>query len=315
MNTTTSEGANLQSPAANAAASTSTQASSPEKPAPPQSRTRPLPDEPLVTIQPRESWAGLDLRELWAYRELLYFLTWRDVKVRYKQAALGLAWVVLQPLLTTLIFTVFLGKLARVPSDDKPYMVFVYVGLLPWTFFSGAVTTGSTSLVGNANLITKVYFPRAIVPAAAVGARLVDFAVASVILAGMMIYYRIAPGLSLLLLPPLLALTTLLALACAEIASALNVKYRDVGVAMPVLVQLWMYVSPVLYPSSLVPERWRWAYGLNPLVGIVDGFRAAVFGTGFDWYSLAVSAAFALALLACSSYLFRRVEREFADII
>jgi lipopolysaccharide transport system permease protein len=274
-----------------------------------------LPDEPLVTIQQSKSWAGLDLRELWEYRELLYFLIWRDVKVRYKQAALGLAWVVMQPLLMTLVFAVFLGGLARVPSDGAPYMLFVYVGLLPWGFFSSAVMNSSTSLVGNAHLITKVYFPRGIVPAAAVGARLVDLAVSSLLLVGLMAYYRVAPTVSILALPPLVAMTTLLALACGMLTSSLNVKYRDVGVAVPVLIQLWMYLSPVLYPLSLVPESWRWAYSLNPLVGIVSNFRAAVLGGAFDWYALAVSASFTLVLLVCASYLFRRVEREFADVI
>lgn len=275
-----------------------------------------LPDEPLVTIQPGKSWAGLDLRELWAYRELLYFLIWRDVKVRYKQAALGLAWVVMQPLLTTLIFTIFLGMLARVPSSGGvPYLLFVYVGLLPWTFFSTAVMNSSGSLVGSAHLITKVYFPRVIIPAAAVGGRLVDFAVSAVILAGLLVYYRVEPTAELLLLPALLALTAILALACGMIVSALNVKYRDVGVATPVVVQLWMYVSPVLYPSGLVPEKWRWAYALNPLVGIIENFRAAVFGGPFDWYALSISAAYAAALFVGASFLFRRVEREFADVI
>jgi len=274
-----------------------------------------LPDEPLVTIQHGSSWGGLDLRELWEYRELLYFLVWRDVKVRYKQAALGLAWVVMQPLLMTLVFTVFLGYLARVPSDGMPYLLFVYVGLLPWGFFSSAVLNSSGSLVGNAHLITKVYFPRGVIPAAAVGARLVDLAVASVILAGLMAYYRVVPTAAILAVPPLVALTTLLALACGMLTSSLNVKYRDVGVAMPVLMQLGMYLSPVLYPLSLVPEDWRWVYALNPMVGIVSGFRAAVLGHEFDWYALGVSAALTLALLVCASYLFRRVEREFADII
>lgn len=276
---------------------------------------RTLPDEPLVTIQPGKSWAALDLREMWAYRELLYFLVLRDVKVRYKQAALGLAWVVMQPLLTTLILTVFLGMLARVPSDDVPYMLFVFVGLLPWSFFSSAVTNGSNSLVGSAHLITKVYFPRAIIPSAAVGARLVDFAVSVVILAGLMAFYRIGPTASLLALPLLTALVALLALACVMISAAVNVKYRDVGAVMPVVVQLWMYVSPVLYPSKLVPEGWRWAYSLNPMVGIVENFRAAVFGRPFDWRALSISVAYTVVLLVCASYVFRRVEREFADVI
>ena len=269
----------------------------------------------MVTIQPSESWATPDLRELWAYRELLYFLVWRDVKVRYKQTALGVTWVVLQPLLTTLVFTVFLGRLARVPSDGAPYPLFVYVGLLPWSFFSSSVMLSGLSLVGNSHLVTKIYFPRAIIPMAAVGARLVDLAVSVVILAVMLLYYRATPGAGMLMVPPLMALAALLALGGGMLTSALNVKYRDVGAVLPVVIQLCMYVSPVLYPVSIVPEGWRRVYALNPLVGIIDGFRASVLGRAFDWYAITVSAVFTLALLVCSAYLFRRVERGFADII
>jgi lipopolysaccharide transport system permease protein len=273
-----------------------------------------LPDEPLVVIEPSTGWAPVRFGELWTSRELLYFLMWRDVKVRYKQAALGLAWVIMQPLFTALIFTVFMGYLARVPSDGLPYALFAYAGLLPWTFFSNAVLNSGNSIVGNANLVTKVYFPRAIIPAAAVGARLVDFGVAFAVLVGMMIYYRVGVTWNTLMLLPLLLLVTLFAFGLGLLFSALNVKYRDVGLAMPVIVQLWMFVSPILYPSKLVPEGWRTLYALNPLVGIMEGFRAALFDRAFDWTALAISAAATALLLVYAAYVFRRVERSFADL-
>lgn len=287
----------------------------------PREARRELPEDPLVTIQPGKGWGALDLGDVWTYRELLYFLIWRDVKVRYKQTALGVAWVLLQPLLMTLIFTVFLGMLARVPTGGIPYPLMVYVGLLPWTFFSGAVATGGMSLVGNANLITKIYFPRLLIPASAVGSRLVDFAVAFVILIGLTLYYHDSVSVTwgILMLPPLIVLVTLLALGFGLLTSALNVKYRDIGVALPVLIQLWMFVSPVLYPASLVrqniPQKWWLVYALNPLVGIVGGFRAALIGQDFDWPALAISAVFTAAMLLLSSFLFRRVEKSFADVI
>jgi lipopolysaccharide transport system permease protein len=279
------------------------------------SAARQLPAEPLVTVEPSGSWRALDLAELWSHRELLYFLTWRDLKVRYKQTLLGVAWVVMQPLLMTVVFTVFLGMLARVPTERVPYPLFVYAGLLPWTFFSGAVVGSGTSLVSNSHLITKVYFPRLIVPAAAVGARLIDFCVAFTIIVAMMIFYRVPLTANLLLLPPLLLLATALALGCGLLLSAVNVRYRDIGVALPVFIQLWMFVSPVLYPTSLVPESWRGIYALNPLVGIIDNFRAALFGGGFNWTALAISAAFALVLLVFSAFEFKRVEKSIADVI
>jgi lipopolysaccharide transport system permease protein len=279
------------------------------------SAARQLPAEPLVTVEPSGSWRALDLAELWSHRELLYFLTWRDLKVRYKQTLLGVAWVVMQPLMMTVVFTVFLGMLARVPTERVPYPLFVYAGLLPWTFFSGAVVGGGTSLVSNSHLITKVYFPRLIVPAAAVGARLVDFCVAFTIIVGMMVFYRVPLTANLLMLPPLLLLATALALGCGLLLSAINVRYRDIGVALPVFIQLWMFVSPVLYPTSLVPEAWRGVYALNPLVGVIDNFRAALFGGGFNWPALGLSAAFTAALLVFSAYEFKRVEKSIADVI
>ncbi len=294
----------LESPAADVTASET-------QPAPQQPADRP----PLVIIQPNKSWAAFNPRDLWSHSELLYFLTWRDLKVRYKQTALGMAWVVMQPLLSTAVFTLFLGRLAGVPSDGAPYALFAFAGLLPWTFFSGAVTSGSNSLVGNSHLITKVYFPRIIIPVSAVAARLPDFAIALVALAGLMLYYRVAPGWSLLMLPVCVALLALLALGVGMTTSALNVKYRDVGVMMPMLLQLWMFSSPVVYPASLVPEAWRGLYSLNPLVGIIGGFRSALLGGDFDWAALAVSAAVSLALLACAAFSFRRMEALFADVV
>lgn len=255
------------------------------------------------------------MRELWAYRELLYFLTWRDLKVRYKQTAVGVAWIVLQPLVMTLVFTVFLGKLARVPFEGPAYALFLYVGLVPWNFLSSAIGSSGNSLVGNTNLITKVYFPRMLVPASAVTARLVDLAIMLAILAGLLLYYRVPQSLNLLMLPALIVFTTLLILALGMLLSAINVKYRDVGLALPVVLQLWMFVSPVLYPAALVPMRWRQLYALNPLVGLVGGFRTSLLGGTFDWFALTISATMTMAMLILSTYVFRRVERGFADII
>lgn len=274
-----------------------------------------LPKEPLVTIEPRTGWVKLDLRDLWAHRELLYFLAWRDVKVRYKQAVFGIAWVVMQPLLMTLIFTVFLGMLARVPSGGIPYPLLVYTGLMPWTFFSGAVTGSGQSLINNSNLITKIYFPRVLVPAASIGARLMDFAISFIILGGMLVYYRVEPTRTLIMLPVLIVMTTLLAFSVGMLVAALNVKYRDVGVILPVLIQLWMFVSPVIYSSALVPAKWRMLYALNPIVGIIDGFRSALLGDGFDWFALGVSVGITIVLFFCSTLIFGRLEKSFADII
>lgn len=274
-----------------------------------------LPEQPLAVIGAGGAGASLDLSDLWAYRELLFFLAWRDLKIRYKQTALGVLWVVMQPLLLTLIFTVFLGQLARVPSDGVPYPLFIYVGLLPWTFFSSAVGNSGNSLVGNAHLITKVYFPRLVIPAAAVMARLVDFLIAFVILLGLLAFYRVPPTRNILMVPALVVITTLLALGLGLLISALNVKYRDIGIALPVLLQLLMFVSPIIYPTSIVPERWRSLYSLNPVMGIVEGFRAAFFGLPFDWPALGVSAAASVVIFVGAMIMFRRVEKNFADLI
>jgi lipopolysaccharide transport system permease protein len=274
-----------------------------------------LPDEPLVTIQPGKSWSAVDFRELWRYRELLYFLTLRDIQVRYKQTLLGVSWVLLQPLLTTFVFTIFLGVLIRVPSEGTPYVLFVYVGLLPWTFFSAAILSGSNSLVSNAQLINKVYFPRLLIPVSAVAARLFDFAVAFSVLIFLLVYYRVAITWPILLLPVLVALMTLLALGVSMVTSALNVKYRDVGVLIPVLLQLWMYASPVVYPTSLVPARWQSIYRLNPLVGLIGSFRAVVLGAQIDWFALAWSVGVIAVLLVYAAFVFRRMEARFADVV
>ena len=268
-----------------------------------------------VIIERSHGWLGLNWRELWAYRGLLYFLTWRDVKVRYKQTVLGAAWAVIQPLFTMVIFTIFFGKFAGMPSDGIPYPLFAYAGILPWTFFSTGILTSGTSMVGNANLITKVYFPRILIPAAAVAGGLVDFAVALVILVGLLIYYRVSVSWSLALFPVLTLLMTLLELGVGMWVAALNIRYRDVRYALPFLVQLWIFVTPVIYPSSLVPERWRWLLRLNPMTGIIEGYRASLFSRAFDWKALAWSAMLTLAILSYSSFAFRKMERSFADVV
>ncbi|MFY9607542.1 MAG: ABC transporter permease [Blastocatellia bacterium] len=271
--------------------------------------------QPLVSIRPSGKWVGLDLSSLWPYRELLYFLMWRDVKVRYKQTLLGAAWAIIQPLFAMAIFTLFFGKLAGVPSDGIPYPIFAYAGLLPWMFFSNAVTNSGNSLVGSSNLITKVYFPRMIIPAAAVGAGLIDFAIALLILVVLMIYYGVAVSLNLLMFPVLVALTMLLALGVGMLMSGLNVKYRDVRHALPFVIQLWMFATPIVYPASLVPQKWRLVYALNPLTGIIEGYRSSLFGARFDWATLGTSAAITIAILIYSAYSFRRMEKSFADVV
>jgi lipopolysaccharide transport system permease protein len=274
-----------------------------------------LPKEALFTIRPSHSWVPLNLKELWAYRELLYFLTWRDVKVRYKQAALGVAWAVIQPLFTMITFTVFFGRLAKIPTNGVPYPLFSYAALLPWTFFSNAITNSGNSLVGNANLITKVYFPRLIVPGAAVAAGLVDFAIAFLVFIGLFTYYGVTVTWQIMMLPVLVVLTALLALGVGLWMSGVNVKYRDVRYALPFLIQLWMFASPVIYPSSLVPERWRWALTINPLTGIIEGYRAALLGQPFMWGALGYSAVATVVVLAYAAFSFRRMEKQFADVI
>ena len=274
-----------------------------------------LPDKPVVTIETRKSWVPLNLRDLWSYRELLYFLMWRDVKVRYKQTILGAAWAVIQPLTTMIIFTYFFGKLARVPTDGVPYPVFCYTALLLWTFFSNGVTNAANSLIGNTNLITKVYFPRLIIPSAAVGAGLLDFAIASILLVGLLVYYGFPVTWEYLMILPLIVLTTLFALGVGIWFSALNVRFRDVRYALPFLIQVWFFVSPIIYPSSIVPDEWRWVLNLNPLAGLIEFFRAALFGRQLPWAAFGYAAGLTVMVLAYAAYTFRRMERSFAEFI
>jgi lipopolysaccharide transport system permease protein len=270
---------------------------------------------PTFFIDPPSGWTSIGFRELWAYRELLYFLTLRDIKVRYKQTALGAAWAVIQPLFMMLVFSLFFGRLAKVPSDGIPYPVFTFCALLPWQLFAHALTESSNSLVANERLITKVYFPRLIVPIAAVLGGLVDFAVAFVILLAMIIYYGIVPTWAVVTLPAFILLAVLTALAVGLWLSALNVKYRDVRYTINFLIQFWLFATPVAYPSSIVPERWRALYGLNPMAGVVEGFRWALLGKQPPGALLAVSVGVVVAILFGGLYYFRRMEQEFADVV
>jgi lipopolysaccharide transport system permease protein len=270
---------------------------------------------PTFYIDPPSGWTSIGLGELWEYRELLYFLTLRDVKVRYKQTALGAAWAIIQPVFMMAVFSLFFGRLAKVPSDGIPYPIFTFCALLPWQLFAHALTESSNSLVANERLITKVYFPRLIVPMAAVLGGLVDFAVAFVILIIMMLYYGIVPGWAILTLPAFILLAVMTALGVGLWLSALNVKYRDVRYTINFLIQFWLFATPVAYPSSIVPERWRVLYGLNPMAGVVDGFRWALLGKQPPGAMLAVSVAAVIVILIGGLYYFRRMEQEFADVV
>lgn len=271
--------------------------------------------KPLTVIKPSKSWVALNLRDLWQYRDLLYILTERDIKVRYKQTILGAAWAVIQPVFSMLIFTLFFGTLAKMPSDGVPYPIFVFAGLLPWTFFSNALTKSGNSLVGNSNLITKVYFPRMIIPISAVGAVILDFLIAFGFLVVLMIYYSVGISINILMLPVLTIITAFLAIGIGMWMSALNVKYRDVGQILPFFVQLWMFATPIIYPSSIVPENWRWLLYFNPLAGIIDGFRSAILGKPFDWFALGITTIVTFVILTYAAFYFRKTERSFADVI
>jgi lipopolysaccharide transport system permease protein len=269
-----------------------------------------------LRIEPTRGWVALRLGEVVAYRELLFFLVWRDLKVRYKQTILGVAWAVLQPLLTMLVFTLFFGRLARVPSDGVPYSLFAYTGLMPWTFFATGLAMASNSLVGSAHLITKVYFPRLTIPLATVLAGLVDLALTFPLLFGLMWYHGIAPTANIVWLPAFVALAFATALGVGLWLSALNVEFRDVRHVVPFLTQIWMFATPIAYPSSLLPEQWRALYALNPMVGVVEGFRWALLGTNTrPGPMIAVSALAALTLLVSGAFFFRRMERTFADVV
>jgi lipopolysaccharide transport system permease protein len=272
--------------------------------------------QPTIVIQPRKVFLHLDLQAVWQSRELLYFLIWRDVKIRYKQTVLGTAWVIIQPLMIMVIFTVIFGQFARIPSDGLPYSIFTYTALLPWQYFSQAISRSSDSLVSSAHLITKIYFPRLIIPISAVLAPLVDFAIAFVVLLGMMAWFGISPYWNALFLPLFLLLALITALAVSLFLSALNVKYRDVRYTVPFLIQVWMYASPVVYPVSIMPAQWRLLYSLNPLVGVIESFRWALLGKGSpDFSIMVVSGTVVVVLLLGGIIYFREMERTFADVI
>jgi len=271
---------------------------------------------PTLLIRPSRGWAALDLADLWQYRELIYFLTWRDIKVRYKQTVLGGAWAILQPFLTMVVFSVFFGRLAGIPSDGLPYPIFAYCALLPWQLFAHALTESSNSLVANERLITKVYFPRLVVPISAVLAGLLDFLVAFIVLIGMMMYYHIRPTAAVWTVPLFLLLAVGAALGVGLWLSALNVQYRDVRYTIPFLTQFWLFLTPVAYPSTLVPVSWRALYGLNPMAGVVEGFRWALLGkTEGPGALLAVSVTIVVLVLVGGLYYFRRMEKIFADVV
>ena len=272
-------------------------------------------DSQVIRIEPSHGWISLRLNELWEYRELVYFLTWRDVSVRYKQTALGISWAIIQPFFTMIVFSLFFGRLAQVPSDGIPYPIFSYAALVPWTFFANGLIQASNSLVGSANLIKKVYFPRLAIPIATVLSGVIDFLLAFVVLLAMMLFYGVVPTINVLWFPLLLLLALVTSLGTGLWLSALNVQYRDVRYTVPFLIQLWMFITPVAYPSSLIPEPWRALYGLNPMVGVVEGFRWALLGTTPAPSTILIASSLvAIAILIGGAFYFRRMEKTFADI-
>ena len=271
---------------------------------------------PRLRIAPSRGWVPLKLSELWEYRELLYFLIWRDIKVRYKQTALGASWAIIQPFMTMVVFSLFFGHLGKMPSDGLPYPIFTFAALVPWAFFANGLNQSSNSLVGSSNLITKVYFPRLIVPLASVFSGIVDFLVAFGVLLGMMLYYGLVPTLNILWLPLYVLLALVTSLGVGLWLSALNVEYRDVRYIIPFITQFWLFATPIAYPSSLLPEPWRTIYGLNPIVGVVEGFRWALLRTNSaPGPIVAVSASAAVLILVSGAFYFRRMEKTFADIV
>ncbi|MEE9567145.1 MAG: ABC transporter permease [Desulfobacteria bacterium] len=273
-------------------------------------------DVPVIVVKPSRGWVSLKLNELWHYRELLYFLTWRDIKVRYKQTVLGAAWAIIQPFFTMVVFSLFFGKLAKIPSDGIPYPIFAYAALVPWTFFASGLNQSANSLVGDANLIKKVYFPRLAIPISSVISGGLDFVLAFIVLLGMMLFYGIFPAVNIIWLPFLLLLTLITSLGTGLWLSALNVQFRDVRYTVPFLTQFWLFATPIAYPSSLLSQPWRTLYGINPMVGVVEGFRWALLGTDTaPGPIMIVSSLVALALLIGGAYYFRRLEKSFADVV
>lgn len=271
---------------------------------------------PLIHIEPSKGWVSLNLNELWRYRELVYFLIWRDVKVRYKQTVLGAGWAIIQPFFTMVVFSLVFGRLAKIPSDGIPYPIFSYAALVPWTFFANGLGKASISLVGNSNLIKKIYFPRLAIPIAAVLSGIIDFVLAFTLLIGMMFYYGIVPTSNVIWLPLLLMLSLFTSLGVSLWFSTMNVQFRDVQYIMPFITQLWLFATPIAYPSSLLPEPWRTLYGINPMVGVVEGFRWALLGTHSSPGPIVmVSTLVAVALLVSGALYFRRMEKTFADVV
>jgi lipopolysaccharide transport system permease protein len=277
----------------------------------------PTHEAPEIIIRPRKGWISVNLKELWSFRELLFFLSWRDIKVKYKQTALGAAWAILQPLITMIVFSILFGRLAKVPSDGIPYPIFVYAGLLPWNYFSSALSNSGNSLVASSNLITKVYFPRLIIPASASLSGLLDFLIASVILIGMMFFYHFTPNVfGIVIIPILIFLIFIVAVGCGLWLSALNVEYRDFQYVIPFLVQIWMFVTPVIYPVTLFPEKYRWILSLNPMGGIIEAFRASTLRhQPINWNLLIISSGVGIFIFFTGMLYFRKVERSFADVI
>lgn len=268
-----------------------------------------------IIIEPQGAWSGLQWRELWRYRELIRFLVVRDIKVRYRQTVLGGLWAILQPFMSMVVFTIFFGILAKIPSDNIPYPIFVYTALLPWQFFSNGISNAGNSVVASSHLISKVYFPRIMIPAASLGSGLLDFFVAFIILIVMMFYYGIYPGWGLFLLPLLMLGVIIATLGIGMMLSALNVAYRDFRYVIPFLVQFWLFATPVIYPASIIPEKWRWLINLNPMAGLITAFRSSLLNTPILWSDLVISVAMSIALFIMGIIYFTRMERRFADII
>jgi len=289
-----------------------------------ESTITPKSQDEIIYLRPTRGWSALNLRDLWRYRELIYFLIWRDIKVRYKQTALGAGWAIIQPFFTMVVFTIFFGRLAGVPSEGVPYPIFSYTGLLPWGLFTKALSDAGRAMVSNRAMITKVYFPRLVIPLASVLSGLVDFSIAFVVLIGMIVYYNNVPGEygtisitpAIVTLPLFILLVLVTALGVGLWLSALNVKYRDINYILPFLTQFWLFITPVAYPASMVPEEWQWLYALNPMTGVVEGFRWALLGTSSaPGPMLAISTAISILLLFSGLFYFRRMERTFADMV
>jgi len=270
---------------------------------------------PVTTIRPLKGWMPIDLKELWAYRELIYTFAARDVKVRYKQTALGASWAIIQPLFTMIVFSIFFGGLAKVPSEGIPYPIFSYSALLPWTLFAEGITRSTSSMISNANIITKVYFPRLVMPVSGILSPVVDFTVAFIILIGMMLYYGFTPTINIVWLPAFILLALTLSLGVGLWLSALNVQYRDFQYTVPFIIQLWLFSSPVVYPSTLVPEKYQLIYGLNPMAGVIEGFRWALLGTEPPGSVIFVSMLMVAVILISGAYYFKRMEKTFADVV